>query len=253
MKYLIIDKRQRVEVKTMGEIPTGSARLIEELKKQEIPYDFTYNDELEFLFHNGSTEIKIAGHDIKDYSHIIFRGHSLNDEREYQYKRFIIDYIDQYNKNNSEKKVLIQNSKAIKNLPYYNKIAFTALCSKFNLPYFDTYFRTDGEYLKPRDMLNSYPLIIKEYTGENRLQEIDGREKIKKNVFKIDNEEGYNQEYLKGQDLSHYFLQEFSDTGEDYRIFVKLGKVIAGWKRTASNGFMTVNNGKYEAYNKPNE
>ena len=32
MKYLIIDKRQRVEVATMGEIPTGSVRLVEELE-----------------------------------------------------------------------------------------------------------------------------------------------------------------------------------------------------------------------------
>ncbi len=165
----------------------------------------------------------------------------------------IIDYVDQYNQDNPEKKVNIQNSKAIKNLPYYNKIAFAALCSKFNLPYFDTYFCTDGDYLKARDMLNSYPLIIKEYTGENRLQIIDGKEKIKKNVFKIDKDEDYKQEYLGDQDLSHFFIQEFSDAGEDYRIFVKLGKVIAGWKRKAVNGFMTVSKGEYEMYNEPNK
>jgi len=255
MKYLIIDKRQRVEVTTMGEIPTGSARLIEELKKKSIPYDFAYNDQLEFLFHNGSTIIKANGHDIKDYTHVIFRGHSLEGERKYQYKRFIIDYIDQHNASNPEKKVIIQNSKAIKNLPYYNKIAFAALCSKFNLPYFDTYYRTDGEYLKPREMLNNYPLIIKEYAGENRLQLIEGKEKIKKNVYKLNNDQDFNQEYLKDQDLKNYFIQEFSDTGEDYRIFVKLGKVIAGWKRKAVNGFMTVNgkNSIYEMYNEPNE
>lgn len=253
MKYLIIDKKQRVTVDTMGKIPTGSARLIEELKSLSIPYDFAYNDQLEFLFHDGSTQIKAAGTDIKDYSHIIFRGHRLSDEREYQYKRFIVDYIDQYNENNPEKKVLIQNAEAIRTLPYYNKIAFAMLCSKYNLPYFDTYFRTDGKYLKPREMLNSYPLIIKEYTGENRLQMIDGKEKIKKNVFKIDNPDGYKQEFLHNQELSYFFLQEFSDTGEDYRVFVKLGKVIAGWKRKATNGFMTVSKGEYEMYNEPNE
>ncbi len=73
MKYLIIDKRQRVEVATMGEIPTGSARLVEELKKKDIPCDFAYNDEIEFLFHNGSTAIKAAGHDITQYSNVISR------------------------------------------------------------------------------------------------------------------------------------------------------------------------------------
>jgi len=253
MKYLIIDKRQRVEVATMGEIPTGSARLVEELDKKDIPHDFAYNDEIEFLFHNGSTAIKAKGNDITDYSNIIFRGHSLDDEREYQYKRFIIDYVDQYNRDNPEKKVIIQNSKAIKNLPYYNKIAFAMLCSKNNLPYFNTYFHTNGEYLKDRDMLKEYPLIIKEYSGANRTEMIDGKEKIKKNVFKLEKDEDYKQEFLDGQNLSHFFIQEFSDTGEDYRIFVKLGKVIAGFKRTAVNGFKTVNKGEYEMYNTPNE
>jgi len=253
MKYLIIDKRQRVEVATMGEIPTGSARLVEELEKKDIPYDFAYNDEIEFLFHNGSTQIKANGHDVTEYSNIIFRGHSLGDEREYQYKRFIIDYIDQYNENNPEKKVNIQNSKAIKNLPYYNKIAFAMLCSKYNLPYFETYFHTNGEYLKDRDMLKEYPLIIKEYFGANRLQMIDGKEKIKKNVFKLEKDEDYKQEFLDGQDLARFFIQEFSDAGADYRIFVSLGKVIAGWKRTATEGFKTVIRGEYEMYNQPNE
>ncbi|HAM96429.1 MAG: Alpha-L-glutamate ligase, RimK family [candidate division WS6 bacterium GW2011_GWC1_36_11] len=253
MKYLIIDKRQRVEVATMGEIPTGSARLVEELKKKDIPYDFAYNDEIAFLFHNGSTVIKAAGHDITEYSNVILRGHSLDDEREYQYKRFIIDYVEQYNRDNPEKKVIIQNSKAIKNLPYYNKIAFAMLCSKNNLPYFDTYFHTNGEYLKERDMLKEYPLIIKEYTGANRTEMIDGKEKIKKNVFRLEKDEDYKQENLDGQDLSHFFIQEFSDAGEDYRIFVKLGKVIGGWKRKAVNGFMTVSKGEYEMYNQPNE
>jgi len=46
MKYLIIDKRQRVEVAGMGEIPTASARLIEELDKKNIESDFVYNDQL---------------------------------------------------------------------------------------------------------------------------------------------------------------------------------------------------------------
>ena len=255
MKYLILDKRQRVEVSTMGEIPTSSARLVEELEKRSIPYDFAYNDQIEFLFHAGSTRILVSGHDVREYTNVIFRGHSLSDDREYQYKRFIIDYIDQYNLDNPEKKVYIQNSEAIKNLPYYNKIAFAMLCSKYNLPYFDTYYRTDGDYLKPRDILNEYPLITKEYYGANRLQVIDSIEKIKKNVYKVDKPEDFKQEYLRDQDPTKFFIQEFSNSGEDYRVFVKQGKVIAGWKRIAGEGFMTVNKrtSTYEMYNQANE
>ncbi|MDD4382305.1 MAG: hypothetical protein PHE21_03110 [Candidatus Dojkabacteria bacterium] len=253
MKYLIIDKRQRVEVSSMGNIPTGSARLIEELEKKNIPYDFAYNDEIEFLFIDGSTVIKVKGNDIREYSNIIFRGHALHNDREYALKRYIIDYIDQHNQNNPEKKVLIQNSKAIKNLPYYNKVAISLLCSKYNLPCFQTYYRTDGKYLEPREMLKEYPLIIKEYAGINRVEIIDGKEKIKKNVYKIEKDEDYKQERLRDCNLEDFFIQELSDTAEDYRIFVKLGKVIGGWKRTASKGFMTVNKGIYEMYNEPNE
>ncbi len=100
-------------------------------------------------------------------------------------------------------------------------------------------------------MLKEYPLIIKEYSGANRTEMIDGKEKIKKNVFKLEKDEDYKQENLDGQDLSHFFIQEFSDTAEDYRVFVKLGKVIAGWKRKAGEGFMTVNKrtSSYEMYN----
>jgi len=242
MKYLVIDKRPRIK---NIEIPTASSRILEELKKKDIPADFVYNDEIEILFMDGSTQIKAKGIDVKEYTHIIFRGHALHNDKQYALKRYIIDYIEQHNSDNPEKKVLIQNSKAIKKLPYYNKIAISLLCSQYNLPYFQTYYRTDGKYLEPRDMLQEYPLIIKEYAGINRIEIIDGEEKIKKNVFKLEKDEDFEQDGLKEQDLSNFFLQEFSSTAEDYRIFVKLGKVIGGWKRTASKGFMTVNKGIY--------
>ncbi|MFA7678436.1 MAG: hypothetical protein WCY00_02945 [Candidatus Dojkabacteria bacterium] len=253
MKYLIIDKRQRVKVDGMGEIPTGSARLMEELKLRNIECDFIYNDQLEFLFENGSILITANGRDIKEYSNIIFRGHSLDDDKEYQYKRYIIDYTDEYNKNNPENRILVQNSKAIKNFPYYNKIAIAMFCSKNSIPHFNTYFRTDGNYLSERKMLKEYPLIIKEYRGKNRLENIDGKEKVKKNVFKLNSNEDLQQRELTTQDLKDFFLQEFSDQAEDYRLFVKLGKVIGGWRRKASDGFMTVSKGIYEMYNNPDE
>ena len=251
MKYLIIDKRQRIGVKTEKDIPTGSARILEELDKESISYDFVFNDQLEFIFKDGETTIKANSKDITEYTHIIFRGHSLHNDKEYHYKRYIIDFADQYNKENPDKKILVQNSEAIKKFPYYNKIAIAQFCSINNIPYFNTYFRTDGDYLAKREYLTDYPIITKEYSGVNRVKIIDGEEKIKKNVFKIDNKEGYEQEGLEGQDKKDFFLQEFSDTAKDYRVFVKLGKVIGGWVRKASSGFMTVNKGEYEMYNEP--
>lgn len=253
MKYLIIDKRQRVKVEGAGKVPFGSARLIEELESKNIEYHFVYNDQLEFLFENGETQILANSIDITEYSNIIFRGHDLDNEKEYQYKRYIIDYIDKYNNKNPENRVLVQNSEAIKKFPYYNKIAIAMFCSKNSIPHFNTYFKTDGNYLSDRKILKEYPLIIKEYSGKNRLEIINGKEKIKKNVFKLNNSLELEQERLTGQNLKNFFLQEFSDQAEDYRLFLKLGKVIGGWKRKASTGFMTVSKGIYEMYNNPNE
>lgn len=249
MRYLIIDKRQRIDIGK--DIPTGSARLLEELEKKDIAYDFVYNDQLEFIFQDGNFVIMANGKDILSYSHIVFRGHSLENEKEYHFKRYIIDHIDNHNLKNPDRKILVQNSEAIKRLPYYNKIAFAQLCAINNIPYFNTYYRTDGEYLSNREYLKKYPLIIKEYSGANRLQLIDGKEKIKKNVFKLNNNEDYTQTDLVTQELTNFFIQEFSDSQEDYRFFIKLGKLIGGWKRRASSGFMTVNKGIYEMYNNP--
>jgi hypothetical protein len=143
MHYLILDKRQRVEIGNEDKIATANLRLIEELDKKGIPYSLAYNDELEFEFLNGETLIKVKKADIRKYSHILLRGHALHDEREYHFKRYIIDYIDQYNIDNPTQKILVQNSEAIKRFPYYNKIALAMFCSKNNIPYFNTYFRTD--------------------------------------------------------------------------------------------------------------
>lgn len=246
MKYLVIDKKQRGEIGKSISMPTGSARLLEELDKKNIEYDFIYNDQLEFIFHNGKTIIKANGKDITEYTHIIFRGHALSNDHEYHYKRYIIDFADQYNKDNPSSKILVQNSQAIKRFPYYNKIAMAEFCSINNIPYFNTYFRTDGQYSKERGFLNDFPLITKEYSGENRVEIVDGKEKIKKNVFKVEKESDYKLN-------PNFLLQEFSDTAEDYRVFVKLGKVIGGWRRRASQGFMTVNKGIYEMYNNPSD
>lgn len=251
MKYLILDKKQRVEVPNEDGIATGTKRLTEELEKQGIQYDIASYDNLEFEFIDGETWIKARGADVKKYSHIIFRGHALHRPQEYEFKRYIIDYIEQYNSTHPEQKVLVQNAEAIKRLPYYNKIAMAIFCSQNNIPYFDTYYRSDGDYKASRDMLNDYPLIMKEYAGVNRLQVIKGQEKIKKNVFKIDSLDGFQQEFLNEQDHSRFFLQEFSDTSKDMRIFVKLGQVIGGWTREAKDGFMTVKDGKYSTYNNP--
>jgi glutathione synthase/RimK-type ligase-like ATP-grasp enzyme len=123
-------------------------------------------------------------------------------------------------------------------------------CIQNNIPYFHTYFKTDGNYLN-REILKEYPIIMKEYSGINRVEILDGKEKVKKNVFKIDSIDGFKQENLSDQDHSKFFIQEFSDIGQDIRLFVQKEKVIAGWKRNNTDSFMTVSHGEYTLYNTP--
>ena len=84
MRYLILDKRQRI---TQEKIASADIRIMEELNKKNIPHTLAYFDELEFEFIDGETFIKVKGEDIRKYSHIIFRGHDLHNESQYQLKR----------------------------------------------------------------------------------------------------------------------------------------------------------------------
>ncbi len=249
MKYLIIDKRQRV--KTQNEFPHASLRIMEELKLQKIDFDFAYLDQIEIYFKNSKLQIRVNGIDPADYSHILFRGHSLGENTHYETKLLITDYIEQRNIGKGNESTKIQNSAAMKSMPYYDKIGMVWICSKNNLPFFESYYRLDGDYSVKRDVLTKYPLIIKHYAGENDMRKVNGEDKIKKNVFKLENDDDFKQENLKEKNLQDFFLQEFSDEGEDMRIFVSKHKIIGGWRRKAQKGFMTVSQGEYTMYNNP--
>jgi glutathione synthase/RimK-type ligase-like ATP-grasp enzyme len=251
-KYLIIDKEHRVKGTREGKYATAVERLMGELANKNIPYSFAYNTQIQFILKENETFIKINNVDITQYSHIIFRGHNLHIPQEYETKRLIVDWVDQYNRTNRSNKILVQNSKAIKNIAYYNKIYTAQFCSTHKIPYFDTYYHTGGNYYN-QNVLDDYPIILKEYSGVNRVEKKWGKEVIKKNVYKIDSPKDFEQKKLEDKDLSNFFIQEFSKTAEDIRVFVKLGKVIGGWRREATKGFMTISKGKYSMYNNPSE
>jgi glutathione synthase/RimK-type ligase-like ATP-grasp enzyme len=252
-EYLIIDKEHRVKGPREGKYATAVERIMSELANKNIPYSFAYNTQIEFILKDNETIIKVDGTPLNEYSHIIFRGHNLHNPQEYETKRLIIDWVDHYNRSNRRNQIFVQNSEAIKNIPYYNKIFTAQFCSTHNIPYFDTYYRTDGQYEKHRDILENYPIILKEYSGVNRVVKKFGKDVIKKNVYKINSEKDLNKRPLNSKDLFNFFLQEFTPTAQDIRVFVKLGKVIGGWRREATKGFMTVNKGKYSMYNTPSE
>lgn len=250
MKYLILDKEQRTSYSK--KYTTAVRRIIEELEKKEIEYDFAYNSQVEFIIENNEFTVLANGRDITEYSHILFRGHHLHIPQQYHMKRMVVDAVDYHNKKNNTD-IKVQNAQTIKQLPYYNKMYIGMFFAQLNLPYFPSYYRMDGNYKANREHLTRYPMIIKSYQGVNDLRKIDGKRKIKKNVYKLSKVEDLDQEWLKEKDKKNFFLQEMSETAIDFRTFVSKGKLVGGWKRESTDdGFMTVGGGrKYSMYNNP--
>jgi hypothetical protein len=245
MKYLIIDKRQRVETKGVHSFVL--TRLLEEIAALGHGGEVGYFDDIQMRFNGSGSEIQVNGKDIREFTHILPRGHRLDIPIQYETKRIIIDFIEQHNLNNPDKKILVQNGEAIKNFPYYDKLYMSMICAQNGIPLIDTYYRLDGKYTLEQTPVPA-PLIAKNYVGQVELRNIDGKEKIKKNVFKIDKNEDFKQENLENKNLEEYIVQEFIPTGEDVRVFIKKGNVLAAFKRVATEGFMTVVRGEYTIF-----
>lgn len=242
MNYLILDKRQRVETK--GKYSYVLTRLIEEMEAMGISYTIAYNEEIEIEMTGEGTKIYVQGVPIENFSHIFFRGMRLDKPLEYETRRIIADYIDQYNLNSPQSPIRIQNINSIKKLDYYDKIAVTYLCVKNSIGIINTYYRP-GISKDVKHEKIQYPSIIKQYAGENDIRNIDGKDTIKKNVYLLNTHEDLNQEYLKDKNLDEYILQEFIQSGEDFRVFVSRGTALAGFSRRATKNFITVSSGEY--------
>jgi hypothetical protein len=243
MRYLIIDKKQRIN--TSKESTYAQDRFKEELEKKSIPYLFAFFEDISIDMLDGKMKILIGNEDILGFTHIIFRGHHLGNLLAYETKKIIAHYIDQFNINNSDKVIHLQNIESLKFLPYYDKLYVYNLCIENNLPIIPSYYKTSGDYLG----ILPYPFIIKDVTGENDVVVIDGKEKIKKNVYLIEKEEDLKQERLIGKNLTKYYAHKFLTSGEDFRVFVAKGTVIGGFSRKAQDGFFTVKQGIYTFFN----
>lgn len=238
MRYLYIEKPQRVEIS--GEYPKRALRIIEEFEKANLPYDIIYSNDIKLYFAGDTLEISVAGKDILKYSHIIFGGHHLHRQSDYEIKRIIVEHVEAYNVANKDNPIRIQNAKFIKKMAFYSKLYMTKMCLDADLPYLASYYDRSGGY-KDEAPPFPYPMIVKHQRGVNEIAMIDGKRRVKKNVFKVDNESDWGQDRLVSKRLSNFFIQEFADSGEDFRFFVSKGRIVGGWKRVAGDTFMTVN------------
>lgn len=251
MKYLYIEKRQNVDLKE--EWPNRAMRMIEEFEAANLDFAIAYNDSFEIDFTDGETIIRFDGHDLRDFTHIFFGGHRSETRWDYEIKVIVATYCKTYNKAHVDAPIHLQNQEFILKMPYYDKLHMAFLCMQHGIPHLNTYYRRDGNYSENIENYGGYPTIAKHVWGVNDRVEIDGKNMVKKNVFKIDDADEWQQARLADKRLSQFFTQQFSQAGEDYRIFVSKGKVVGGWKRISlDDSFMTVGGErKYELYNNP--
>jgi glutathione synthase/RimK-type ligase-like ATP-grasp enzyme len=252
MKFLIVDKRKRVgNLKTLH---YAVQRLQEALDKKDVEHDFCHYDEISVITDNDKLVIKAKDTSLDEYTHIIFRGHRTH--YEYMLKLLVIDYAAQND-------IKVQNAEFMKLHPYYNKINQMVIMGQNNIPYIDSYYSLDGKYHKKEDVLDrlGFPLIYKHTEGKFRVEKIDGKNKLKKNIFLAHNkqeleeliEEYDNPEEKFIKKASKFFIQKFVDIGEDYRAMLIGGKYLGGWKRVATRSFLTVSKGEYSLYNEPSK
>lgn len=246
-RFLIIDKPQKVEID--GAYPYAISRIMEELAKDNVEFTYVLNSQIMVELIEGKLTIKVDDIDIRNFSHIIMRGQFTR--RDYEIKRIIVEYVEKHNAENPDKKIKIQNAAFIKALPHYTKIYQMLICFQNDIPYLNTFYQSSGDYKNATGSID-YPKILKHYTGKNYYVNVDGKLKVKKNVFMVDNVEGYKQNPLSKRNLSDFFVQQFASGGQDIRIFMQKDRVVGGWKRTAKEGFLTVaKDSEYEMYNEP--
>ncbi len=252
MKFLIVDKRKRVG--NLDTLHYAVQRLQEELDKKDIEHDFCHFDEITISVEDNKLVARAKQTPLNEYTHIIFRGHRTH--YEYMTKLLVVEYADKHG-------IKVQNSEFIKILPYYNKVQQMVVMAQNDIPYLDSYYSLDGHYDQKEQKLDdlNFPLIYKHTEGEYRVEKIDGKRKLKKNVYLV-NDKAELKELIEKRDkpedkfikkASKYFLQEFVDIGEDYRAMMSGGKYLGGWKRVATDSFLTVRKGEYTLYNEPSE
>ncbi|MEA3357502.1 MAG: hypothetical protein U9Q67_03640 [Patescibacteria group bacterium] len=250
MKFLIVDKRKRVGDLTKPHYAVQ--RLQETLDKKKVSHDFCHFDEITLHVENNKFIIRGKGIELEKYTHIIFRGHRSH--YEYMLKVLVAKYA-------KEKDIRVQNSEFVTLLPYYNKLSQMEVMAQNNIPYIDSYYSVDGKYdEKEKEIAKlGFPLIYKHTEGAYRIEMIDGEEKLKKNIFLINNMQELKKEIEQrdkpektflGKD-SLFFVQKYVDIGEDYRAIMLGGKYLSGWKRIATTGFLTVSKGEYSLHDKP--
>lgn len=245
MKFLVVDKRKRVG---NLDIPHYAVRRIfEALDDRDIPHDFCHFDQISQAVENGKLMLYAKDKKLTNYTHIIMRGHRPN---EFETKQSVAMFAKEHD-------IKVQNRDFILLMPRYNKFFQMVQMPQANLPYIDSYIRFDGQYHLEKEHVEriGFPLIYKHLWGQYRIEKIDGKRKLKKNVFLIENLEQLKEECTTRDDPEKYYIQKFVDIGEDYRTIMIGGKYLSGWKRVAGEGnFLTVTKGsEYSLYDEPSD
>lgn len=250
MKFLIIDIAKRLGNK--DEPQYAVQRLAEELKNRDIPCDLAFYSDVVISVENGICIVTVKRSPLNEYTHVIIRGHRT--PYEYMLKQYIVAYADLHG-------IIVQNAEYIKKWSQYNKLLQMQFFASAGLAYIDSAYCIDGRYWEQNDLLKKigFPMIYKHIEGEYKIEIVDGKEKFKKNVYlanTVQELKELSNTYDKIDERfttspSKYYIQKFIDSGIDYRATMIGGQYFSGWKREATQNFLTVSKGEYTLYDNP--
>ncbi len=250
MKFLIIDIAKRIGNK--NEPQYAVQRLKEELDKRSIACDLAHYSDIILRVSDQEMLIEVNGISLNSYTHVIVRGHRT--PYEYMLKLAIVAFCEKHG-------IILQNSAFMKKWAHYDKVLQMQYFADAGLPYLESAYCIDGKYWEKKEILArlGFPLIYKHREGEYKVQLIDGKEKLKKNVYLVNNAQDLEtacKTYDEIEDEfitkpSRYMIQKFLDTGTDYRAIMIGGQYYSGWKRDATDNFLTVSHGEYSLYDNP--
>ena len=74
-----------------------------------------------------------------------------------------------FNKENPKQKVLVQNRRFYKNMPFYSKLYMAKMCIDNDLPHLLSYYSFGGQYKKNKGPID-YPLVTKHVQGQKGVE-----------------------------------------------------------------------------------
>lgn len=237
-KLLVLGINQKVH---------STLRIVEELEKAKIPYDFIKWGSLFFLngrLWSGSKPVRI-----KDYGAVAYDvpNYCVNQGKTTERLSFDLkNELSIFLKKLKEAGVCAMNRDFLLDYAFYNKFTQSEIFSRKKISAIPTLHLTDNKYEKTmealRQALFKFPLVVKESNGG-----------LGRKVWKIETEKALR-DFLSARRSTNLIFQPFIKNTGDFRVLIVGGRSMGIMKRSAQRGEWRNNfalGGRVSAYRDP--